>query len=148
MNSNYSPIRRNISIHLLRALVLPLVIIYLFSNSITVQAASLTVTPLTWNVIGLDSNNVNAGPNTFPVGARACNNTGATVTNVTATLNWTSTNAFIDTVPGSANPLTVSSLANLECTDFYFNIQVTRTASAYNTTRAFNISVTGTGLTA
>ena len=27
----------------------------------------------TWNVIGLDSNNVNVGPNRFPVGARVCN---------------------------------------------------------------------------
>ncbi|MEJ2447747.1 MAG: hypothetical protein P8Y37_07375, partial [Anaerolineales bacterium] len=36
-------------------------------------AASLTIEPLTWNVIGLDSNNVNVGPNNFPVGARVCN---------------------------------------------------------------------------
>ena len=36
-------------------------------------AATLTVTPITWNVIGLDSNDVNVGPNHFPVGARVCN---------------------------------------------------------------------------
>jgi hypothetical protein len=36
-------------------------------------AAVLTISPLTWNVIGLDSNNVNVGPNNFPVGARVCN---------------------------------------------------------------------------
>ena len=40
-------------------------------------AASLTVTPLTWNVIGLDSNNVNVGPNHFPIGARVCNTSDA-----------------------------------------------------------------------
>ena len=34
--------------------------------------------PLIWNVIGLDSNNVNVGPNDFPVGARTCNNGGST----------------------------------------------------------------------
>lgn len=33
---------------------------------------SLNIEPITWNVIGLDSNNVNVGPNDFPVGARAC----------------------------------------------------------------------------
>jgi len=31
----------------------------------------LTIQPLTWNVVGLDSNDANAGPNNFPVGARA-----------------------------------------------------------------------------
>src|SRR5687767_14370757 len=35
------------------------------------QAAPvLTITPLTWNVIGLDSNRPATGPDTFPVGAR------------------------------------------------------------------------------
>src|SRR3990172_1970606 len=29
-------------------------------------AASLTITPITWNVIGLDSNNVTVGPENFP----------------------------------------------------------------------------------
>ena len=46
---------------------------------------TLTVTPLTWNIIGLDSNNVNVGPNTFPVGARVCNTGAALATGVTAT---------------------------------------------------------------
>jgi len=36
-------------------------------------ASSLTVTPITWNIVGLDSNNVNVGPNRFPIGVRACN---------------------------------------------------------------------------
>jgi hypothetical protein len=40
-------------------------------------AAMLTITPLTWNVIGLDSNAASVGPNDFPVGARVCN-TGTT----------------------------------------------------------------------
>ncbi|MDH4335312.1 MAG: hypothetical protein OEW24_08685, partial [Chloroflexota bacterium] len=33
-------------------------------------AVALTITPLTWNVIGLDSNGPATGPNRFPVGAR------------------------------------------------------------------------------
>lgn len=33
---------------------------------------NLTVTPLTWNIIGLDSNDPASGPNLFPVGARVC----------------------------------------------------------------------------
>src|SRR5438309_9624764 len=34
--------------------------------------ATLTVTPITWNVVGLDSNNPLSGPKDFPVGARVC----------------------------------------------------------------------------
>jgi hypothetical protein len=44
--------------------------------------AQLTIRPTTWNVIGLDSNNVNVGPNTFQVGARVCNTGGTTLNNV------------------------------------------------------------------
>ncbi|KAF0109496.1 MAG: hypothetical protein FD147_2230 [Chloroflexi bacterium] len=44
--------------------------LFLQNPSNVFAAPSLTITPLTWNVIGLDSNNVNVGPNTFPVGAR------------------------------------------------------------------------------
>ncbi|MFA9403836.1 MAG: hypothetical protein ACERKY_12330, partial [Anaerolineales bacterium] len=32
--------------------------------------AILTIEPITWNVVGLDSNNVNVGPNNFPIGVR------------------------------------------------------------------------------
>src|SRR6187397_1419918 len=56
---------------------------------------TLTVTPLTWNVIGLDSNNVNVGPNDFPVGARVCNTGSEAATNVTAVFNWDSSDPYI-----------------------------------------------------
>ena len=48
-------------------------------------AANLTIAPLTWNVIGLDSNNVHVGPDSFPVGARVCNVGNASATNVPIT---------------------------------------------------------------
>jgi len=48
-------------------------------------AANLTVTPVTWNIIGLDSNNVNVGPQDFAVGARVCNTGDVAATNVTST---------------------------------------------------------------
>ena len=35
-----------------------------------VAQATLTVQPITWNIIGLDSNDPLTGPNTFPVGVR------------------------------------------------------------------------------
>src|SRR3990172_309758 len=102
----------------------------------------LTITPITWNVIGLDSNNVNVGPNNFPVGARVCNTGDATATNVVADLVWDSSNAFIDLRPGSLDPISLSSLAAGVCADFYFEITVARNASAYDTFRNYHISVT------
>ena len=57
------------------------ILIGLFSGPIrsVKAAAELTINPITWNVIGLDSNNVSVGPNNFPVGVRACNPVGNSV---------------------------------------------------------------------
>ena len=49
------------------ALAMILSIVLMPAQVATAQQASLSVTPLTWNVIGLDSNNVNVGPNQFSV---------------------------------------------------------------------------------
>src|SRR5215207_3751956 len=105
-------------------------------------ATTLTVTPITWNILGLDSNNVNVGPNHFPVGARVCNTGSAVAANVTATLVWDSANAFINIRPGTSTSLSLTSLAVGACTDFYFEVEVTRSAAAYNTTRRYHIAVT------
>src|SRR5216684_2548730 len=99
--------------------------------------AGLTIQPTTWNVIGLDSNNVNSGPDTFEVGARVCNTGGAAVTNVSASLVWDSSNPFINL--NGLSTVTFASLGAGACTDFYYTVVVTRTSSAYNTTRSFHI---------
>ncbi len=111
-------------------------------------AAVLTISPLTWNVIGLDSNNVNVGPNNFPVGARVCNTGDAAAANVTATFIWDSANPYVNLRPGSYGTLSVSSLAAGACTDFYFEVTVTRNAAAYDTTRRYHILVTADTLNA
>src|SRR5947209_15378730 len=80
--------------------------------------AGLTIQPTTWNVIGLDSNNVNSGPNTFQVGARVCNTGGAAVTNVSGAFVWDSANAFVNL--GGSNTINVPSLAAGRCVDFYY----------------------------
>src|SRR5918993_593466 len=64
--------------------------------SVSAAYAQITVQPTTWNVVGLDSNNVNTGPNTFPVGVRVCNTGGAPVTNVTGNFVWDSTNIYVN----------------------------------------------------
>ena len=48
----------------------------------------LTITPLGWNVVGLDSNDVTDGPNVFPVGGRVCNTGSDPVTNVDVNWSW------------------------------------------------------------
>ena len=103
--------------------------------------AGLTITPTTWNVIGLDSNNVNSGPNAFQTGARICNTGGAAVTNVTTNLTWDTSNAFINL--SGPSTLTVASLGAGACIDFYYTVVVTRSSSAYNTTRRFHITAAG-----
>ncbi len=125
--------------------VLPAILLFLLFSTSTFAATTLTVTPITWNVIGLDSNNVNVGPNRFPVGARVCNTGSAAASNVTATLVWDSSNSYINIRPGTSNSLSVPSLAAGACTDFYFEVEVTRNPAAYDTTRRYRITVTADG---
>jgi uncharacterized repeat protein (TIGR01451 family) len=103
--------------------------------------ASLTITPTSWNVIGLDSNNVNSGPDTFQIGARICNTGGTALTNVSGTFVWDSFNSYINLKAG--NSAGATSLASGSCVDFYYPVIVTRTSAAYNATRGYHITVTG-----
>ena len=101
----------------------------------------LTVAPITWNVVGLDSNDVNVGPNNFPVGARVCNSGTTAATNVVADFVWDSADAYIDLRAGSQDPIGLAGLAAGACGDFYFEVTVTRDAAAYDNTRRFHIEV-------
>ncbi|MFN2454798.1 MAG: hypothetical protein ABR577_11320 [Pyrinomonadaceae bacterium] len=101
--------------------------------------AGVTVTPVTWNVIGLDSNNPNVGPNTFQVGARVCNTGATSITNVAGNFVWDSSNSYIN-LSGSSTSV-VKSLSAGACVDMYFQVTVTRTSLAYDTTRRYHITV-------
>ncbi len=114
-------------------------------------AAVFNITPITWNVVGLDSNNVNVGPNNFPVGVKVCN-AGTVATNVEATFAWDDEldlytgNTFINLRSGSLSSVTLSSLpGGNACHDFYFEVTVTRRADAYDKTRRYHITVTADG---
>ncbi len=102
--------------------------------------AALTVTPLTWNVIGLDSNDPATGPQYFPVGARVCSSSNTT--NVVVDMLWDSANANIDFRAGSLNSLTFPSIAAGACVDAYFSVEVNRVAAAFDTTRRYRITAT------
>jgi uncharacterized repeat protein (TIGR01451 family) len=124
---------------------LTLAVVLLFGQVPAFAAASLSISPLTWNVVGLDSNNVNVGPNHFPVGARVCNTGDAPATNVTSAFVWDSANALINLRPGTLsdfNATPVPSLAPAACHDFYYEVEVTRNPAAYDTTRRYHITAT------
>ncbi len=107
-------------------------------------SASITATPLTWNIVGLDSNSPATGPNRFPVGTRICN-TGTTSTGiVTATYVWDSANAYIALRSGSLSTINVGPIAAGSCADAYFEVDVDKTAGLlpFNTARKYRITAT------
>jgi LPXTG-motif cell wall-anchored protein len=106
-------------------------------------SAALTVTPLTFNVVGLDSNNVNAGPNTFPIGGRVCNTGDAAATNVSTTLAWATSSTYISLTSPSLRAS--GTIAANSCADVYFEVQVARNAAAYDTARRFVLTATADG---
>ena len=117
-------------------------------------AQSLSITPITWGVIGLDSNNVTVGPDTFPVGARVCNGSGSAAANVTGSITLGAGNAaainlvglssvnFGTLTTGTIPPPSQYTIQNIpaNCADFYFNVVITRAATSYDQTRQFVIT--------
>jgi uncharacterized repeat protein (TIGR01451 family) len=120
---------------------------------------SLTIEPITWDFIGLDSNNVNSGPNTYLVGARICNVGSSLATNVQAKfVRQGAINPYITlqgndtiTIPslpagGPAPNRFLISYTPTNCYDAYYNVVVTRDANARNTSQPYVIQATADGV--
>ncbi|MBA2545011.1 MAG: hypothetical protein H0V17_35540, partial [Deltaproteobacteria bacterium] len=109
------------------------------------SVAVVSVAPITWNIVGLDSNDITTGPSTYPVGVRITNTGDATATNLTASFAFTTANSFINLI----GPSTVSfaSLAPGASVDAYFDVDVTRNNAAKGTARRYVVTVSGTGFT-
>jgi len=119
-------------------------------------AAQLTTTPITWEVLGLDSNKPTiSGPNQFLIGARITNTGTEAVSGVIAamslgdTVKLNATNQWAkqaSTFITANGPLTSAShtLAPGQSVDVYFGVQITRDTKAYNTARRYDITATGT----
>ena len=117
------------------------------------NSASMELVPISWNVVGLDSNNVNVGPNLYPVGAKLCNKTGSNI-NPTLTWRWHDIDATALNITGptrytvtnfaaTASPETLSYTDLLpanECIYAFWSVQVTRASASYFKTRKFSIS--------
>ena len=110
-------------------------------------AANLTLEVITWNVMGLDSNNVNVGPNQFPLGARVCNTGTTDATNVVVDFKWDDLNndftgdPYINLRTGSLSDVTFTSVPAGTCKDAYFEVSITRNSSAYTNTRDYYLTV-------
>ena len=82
----------------MRRLVLSLFSLGIAFISINALAVTtLTVTPVTWNIVGLDSNNPPSGPRFFPVGARVCSSVATT--SVAVNFVFDSANANVNRSP-------------------------------------------------
>src|ERR1043165_3657376 len=86
----------------------------------TLLTGALSITPITWDIIGLDSNKpASEGPDAFLVGARVTNTSSVTVTNVTASFNFgtyggatpSNSSPYIHIATGASTTLLVASLA-------------------------------------
>ncbi|MBL0028214.1 MAG: DUF11 domain-containing protein [Rhodanobacteraceae bacterium] len=102
--------------------------------------AAMSVTPLTWNIVGLDSNSPATGPKHFPVGARVCSTVATT--NVAVSLVWDSANANVNIRPGTNSALNFPSIAANACVDAYYEVEITPVPAAYDTTRRYHIVAT------
>jgi LPXTG-site transpeptidase (sortase) family protein len=124
----------------------------LLQAAVVQAAGELSITPITWNVIGLDSNNVSVGPDTFPVGVRVCNLTSSSQT-VTSDFEWVgggdkyTSGTYINLRTGSLGDYTGTNAKSLaasgsagDCADFYYEVKVKRDANAYNNVRGYYIT--------
>jgi len=103
-------------------------------------AVTLTIAPVSWNVIGLDSNTPATGPSNFPVGARVCSSVATT--NVAVNYIWDSANVLVDFRAGSLSTITIPSIGAGQCKDAYFEVSIVKTAAAFDTTRRYHITAT------
>lgn len=114
------------------------------SAQVNFKLGTLTLTKGSWDTIGLDSNNVNQGPNKYLIQVRVTNNALTTANNVTANLTWTTSNTYINLAPGETPVKNLGNIPAGATVDVFYLIEITRTSSAYLTSRNYTVTVAGT----
>lgn len=127
-------------------LLLLILIVALTPATAVTAAGTLSIAPITFDVIGLDSNSPTSGPNLFPVAARVCNTGGTAITDVSVSFVADAVSTYISTQ--GATTLTYATLAANTCVDAYFTVQVVQLAAAYNQVLPYHITASATGVTA
>lgn len=107
------------------------------------HAQTASITPVTWNVVGLDSNNVAVGPNVFPVGVRVCNTGTTLLAGYRTRFVWDTKNTYITKT--SPEYLNVPNLAAGACQDMFNEVAITRDPAAYNQTARYHIDLLNAG---
>lgn len=125
---------------------------------------NLQIKPISWNIIGLDSNKPTIErPNVYNIGARVCNLGTSAAKDVQAKINLGSGTGSayisilglntlnINYLPAGGSGSTFHNIGNTGttpsyCTDFYFNVEIQRTTFAYEKYREYYIEATGKDL--
>jgi hypothetical protein len=135
-------------------------------------AQNLDVTVVSWDTVGLDSNDPSSGPTIFLVGVRACNTGSSPLTNVRAQFDWCADSLaeqlaaeamgnpycrysrFINvkddltSLPPLSETVTLAPMGTEgDCFDFYFNIKVDQIALAFGETRTYSVTISADGQT-
>ncbi len=108
---------------------------------ISQAAPILTLTPITWDIIGLDKNEIIKGPNIYPVSVRLCNSGDTAASTIIVNFVWDDSNGLYINLVGTSTQL-LTSLSASTCHVFYYTIEITRNTNAYNTSRAYHITAT------
>jgi LPXTG-site transpeptidase (sortase) family protein len=126
------------------------IVISLFGSTLpsTAAAPDIEIIPITWNVVGLDADDVNRGPNTYQVGARVCNDGDAAATNLAVGFFWGTSNPYINLATPERNEYLFPTLAADTCTDVYFPVVITRDSNAYDQSATYYLAVTADNLAA
>ncbi|OWY65560.1 hypothetical protein B7486_41325 [cyanobacterium TDX16] len=125
---------------------------------------NLQIKPISWDIIGLDSNKPDIeGPNVFNIGARVCNLGTSAAKDLQAKINLGSGTGStyisilglntlnINYLPAGGAGSTFHNIGNTGstpsyCADFYFNVTVQRILAAHDTYREYYIEATGKDL--
>lgn len=132
-------LKKPFSLAIVAISIVVLIVAIKFPQYSTNAAAILTVEPLTWNIIGLDEENVNNGSNQSTVGVRVCNTGDSPANNVRSIFTWDSVNPLITLSSNSSQ--TTASIPSQSCQDFYYNIFVSRDVQSINTSRRYHVTV-------
>ncbi len=109
---------------------------------------SLTVEPITWDVIGLDSNAPTAGPKYFPVGVRITNTSGSPIRRIDGNLQLGSEPAYEIAARNFGDTQSRGTLAAAgtgDSVDAYFEVEITQEAAAIGTYGSYYIRGTRPG---
>jgi len=108
------------------------------------RLGTLNLTKGSWDIIGLDHNNVNVGPNQYLIQVRVKNNALTTANNVTANLTFTSTNPYIYLAANETASKYLGDIAPGATVDVFYLVEVSRNSLAYLTSRNYTVTVGGT----